>query len=605
MKRISRFDLCTFCAILSFSQAYSLPANLTCVLKYRNWIDRDGLVIRWTVPDSISTRQDLNVIVTWMKEFSGGVDYGACDETTVTSCKMNYGSMIFTYEFFLNVSVADKRNQTLFQQQWFINPDDCRLPPPLTAVVADVINSTCIDISWYYDAECSDFDDKLYRILVIHEKKILYPNGFDLVTLCNGSYLVCDLHPFTSYTFMVQCKLGDWNLTPRGHFSNSSTISARTKQDVPSEAPAMVDGGYSYIENMCDAENTRQLEIFWKDIPDNSKNGIIETFQLNITASDQKTTQNVPVAGHTFSVILVLRCDTSYVITNRAVTIVGPSANYTHMTVPEYAEDVDIIDEVIPIYVDGSFHVFWTLKDSGTDLNNTRFVLFWCVKIRTHTCVDDVDWITVPASLPEITLSLQKDLAPHQYQIGLATTHTGIHWASCYYLTSQDLEPPSGLAVEEDMSLPGGSLIVKWVNWPCENRAPGPFVRYFLLSYCKVKDVGSKKCTGDILQVKVGKDKRSFIFSDLVPYAVYKLSISTVGWDTQGNRSQSVWGTASMSGPSVGRRWIAIGVVAVLFFATLILISYRVARKCARFYTKCARISVPENPDNVSEQGLL
>lgn len=583
-----------FCTVLCFSQESTLPADITCVLTYRQWALFDNLYVSWTVPDSIATRQNLNVNVTWFNLYRIGIE--TCDEKTMTSCKWNYGSVGIYSDFILNVSITDKINEILFQQQWLINPDDCRLPPPITTVVADVVNSTCVDVSWYYGARCTGFDRKLYRILVSNKQIISVGSG--LVTLCNSSHRVCDLRPFTNYTFIVQCKAADFFYTPRGYFSNSSTVSARTLSDVPTEAPVMVDGGYSYIENMCDTNNTRKLEIYWKDIPSDSKNGLIETF--NLTVFNQNEIRHVTVGGDLFSTTLVLRCDVSYDVINKARTDAGPSAYDANMKIPLYAQGDDIIDEVIPIYDNNSFRVFWTLKASGSYLNTTQFVLFWCPQTSKQTYA--VDWISVPASPSGLTLSLENGISPHRYQIGLATKHTGIHWAPCYYLNSSELEPPDGLDVDDDVSLPYGSLIVKWVNPPCHSRSPGPFVRFFILECCKVTDINDKMCIGDLYNVKIGKDKSAYTFTGLEPGAVYKLSISAVGLtdlDTQSSRSRSVWGRASMASDGISTKLIIIAVIAVFFvFAMFITVCCRAKRKFTRLYKEKFKISTPEDKIN-------
>ncbi|XP_053394471.1 interleukin-6 receptor subunit beta-like [Mercenaria mercenaria] len=520
---------------LQHGHADDINDDLTCVIKYDNWVSPASVTVNWTIPPLTVDPEDLKINITWYTL----QNTGPCPEIRLTSCTWYYGyAMNFYFNFNVSVIITTKTAQErIFNKDWDVDPDACRKPPGIDHMVTESINSTCVNVSWWYNktSKCSSFDGKFYQISygrkIQTEFKTHDPENSTLVTVCNTSRIICNLQPFTMYVFDIQAKFGDWKGQISGHFSDSKLTTLTTLEDVPAGAPDMARGGFSVIENKCTNENIRTIRIYWKDVPSHLKHGIITHFLMDIRElpeSGKPVTKSIH--GQSYNYLVTLKCNTKYEIRLQAETSVGISSVYSSLSIPDTTRDSErAIKHVIPVIANESFHVYWLNDIEGDTQSSVEHRVFWCLKNVGNHCMSPINWTKVSNNSSFVSVPVQHWSLSHNYRFGVGYGDTGITWENCHYTQTEDLRPPVGLRLESNAVSPDGSMSFYWDNYPCESHPPSPFTNQFVISFCTVKGKNDKTCLGTPSKTIVDGRRNAYVFTDMDPDEVYMICLQAVG----------------------------------------------------------------------------
>ncbi|CAH1774161.1 unnamed protein product, partial [Owenia fusiformis] len=96
------------------------------------------------------------------------------------------------------------------------------------------------------------------------------------------------LHPYQNYTFDVSVKVASRNSSDPEAWSDSKQDKARTKQDIPARGPGVHGGGFE-IRDVNPSDSTRTVVVYWEDIPQEDKNGILIDCRVRDVSEDGPT----------------------------------------------------------------------------------------------------------------------------------------------------------------------------------------------------------------------------------------------------------------------------------------------------------------------------
>ncbi|XP_060554129.1 uncharacterized protein LOC132715167 [Ruditapes philippinarum] len=575
--------------------------DVTCVMTYQNWISPTSLTVNWALPRQAPKREQMDINITWYS-----FNVGSCPEMELTSCTWNYGSgMSFNENFRLSVIIIEKKTKHMvFNKEWEVNPDDCLKAPSVDKVLLEAINSTCINMTWWYEerSKCSDFDDKYYQISYrkndTESVMVVNHGNITIETSCNTSRIVCDLHPYTTYIFNVQTKFCDWQKMIRGHYSDGTFSMFTTPEDVPAGVPGVTTGCFSEVQNKCTDENIRVIRIYWKDVSSDLKQGIITHFMLDIfinTTTSNRHVTSLSVPGDNYNNLATLTCDSGYDIRLRAATSVGASSLYSSLFIPQFNEgNEDIIQDVVPVIANNSFLVYW-LMNPQTGINRSSDLrVFWCYKDVTNRCMSPINWTNISEESSFGYVLNQDGPVPRRYRFGIGHVETGIKWSKCLYTQAEDLRPPVGLRLESHKSSPPGSIVIYWDNLPCESQPPRPYINQFIITICKVKL--NNLCQDKAVVKYVTGERNNIRISDLDSSVSYMVCVQSEGlfMDHRGQNSCII---GKPAGAKRNHSSLIVVVVAssciVVCFICVICGIVKVKNKMKKF-----PITVPEFIDN-------
>ncbi|KAH9504633.1 hypothetical protein Btru_062477 [Bulinus truncatus] len=312
------------------------------------------------------------------------------------------------------------------------------------------------------------------------------------------SWKICGLKPFTSHNFSIVCQAK--------YFSDPSNYSYTTPQKAPLSGPEAMNG--SYISEECTQESVnRNVTLFWKDVKETEKNGIIKRIIIkykNIEMSVEKekyfTTLNLP-------------CNSQETVKLFAENDAGHSLNPTMLTIaPHFFK--------VPQEMKNSFSVELTNASSvqaiwqNDDYNNSkRFTVFWLEDFVDGSIKGPVYWKHVPKNHTSISLSLTKPLL---FKVGLVISDDNLGWTSPIEWTDCFYEPSSlPTIVEIDVRPSQESVIIIWEKIEC-----------------------NKLNKEDIKTLQISPAESSYILTQLIPNTSYKLAAYARAGDKKGPMSE-------------------------------------------------------------------
>lgn len=588
-------------------------------------MEPDYLFLNWTVPEDLLqtyNKSELKVHVEWSME----ENHGVCGEVTLLTCKMYYGERgpaDFNFEFNLTVNIMTNNgsNVTLFRSRWLINnPFDCHQPPKVGIISARPLNSSCVEIRWAYRKEqrCRDFTGctKSYRI---HYKSVGQDDSFWSVlpvnpenNSCNGSAVICELAPYTVYDVGVDCRNREPTKNGQdlgqdleyGHWSDISIVSVLTGENIPSAAPEMLLGGFSYVRRDCDIAGERNVAFFWKPVPENYRNGKIQGYNITIhKAVDHSETlvKSYDVLGEdSISSTAVLLCSSAYVVFIKAFTLAGQSEKSSSCFVPEHSSVLDLKADILPTIIEprGDIQVSWIFQSNYT-FTITNYTVFWCQKTLDGKCQSRISWTHLPQKEDHCLLNSSALYQPaHKYMLGLSvqSSHgsTGVMWSKCLYAGDNDTDIQSPQNIRFMDNHIKGTLLIQWDYPSCDSGSSRPYVVSYIVYLCVLDSEAETTCSGELRSKRVKGRESRVLFSDLDPsqqYGAYVVAVTRS--NTMSQQSKFIIGKAYNSDLNAAQ--IAGTVIVAALGASLMVIGVvAIFRRCRKWLQR--RVPIAEIP---------
>lgn len=333
------------------ADATKLVDDIACVLKQKDWVEEDYLLLSWALPANVSryTDSDLYVTARWYRDIGSGT----CSEVTLTSCKMNYGddSSPRNFELGFNLTVTITAGEdVLFKKTALINSiEACREPPGVGSVSANSLNTSCVTVTWAYIEQqyCSDLRwKKTYQICYrrVHKGQILWQTHIIETKsrdTCTGTAIICGLSPYTVYEIGLECR-GTNIFGEETAWSEPASLVIQTKESVPSAAPEVTSSGFSYNKRDCVEDGMREVTIYWKTLPEEYVHGVLRGYRIEIykiVLHSQTFVRSHDVLGDDAVAFTTdLSCTSAYVIFLKAFTVIGTSEESSSIIIPKSEE---------------------------------------------------------------------------------------------------------------------------------------------------------------------------------------------------------------------------------------------------------------------------
>ncbi|KAH3696160.1 hypothetical protein DPMN_083624 [Dreissena polymorpha] len=510
-------------------------SELSCVINYKSWLVPRDINLRWTIKDldtDASAPDSFHVIANWTSDGFWGI----FQNVTPTSCACAYNPALgdcldFREPFILHVHVMLKNQTTIFEEQWQIDPIDCEKPPAVGEVNVTVLNNHSVNVSvtWSRQLPIPRATEAkyyfMYRKNGLKDWKEVQNNVSRSTT--GISTVVVGLSPFTKYEFTVTCRKLNLTGSLYGHPSDIISVNeARTDEAPPSMAPELCRDCFSIVHSdrrLCN------VILYWKDIPIEAKNGLIQQFNLevsNITSSASTFSSKYSVPGNVFRYHVTLPCRQLYTVNLQA----GNSAGWSDESSIDINTSDSPISEVIPEVnrdVNSSLSVSWTGPHLVTDTRHaadSRASVYWCFKDASGECDQSSPIVTVPST--HLSLHLSSDHPIGRYRVGVAYDTGGIVWAKCIYYKPEAVTKLSmALTVTSD-GMPSRTLLVQWTTPSCGQVEPVYYISEFVLTYCQRSEQDAN-CTGLGTSVKLSNTLTSYVLEALNQHNIYLITMQS------------------------------------------------------------------------------
>ncbi|XP_060570493.1 uncharacterized protein LOC132728833 isoform X2 [Ruditapes philippinarum] len=362
-------------------------------------------------------------------------------------------------------------------------------PDPVAKLTSTTINSTCVIVKYHTNNSQMQYP-KQHKLII--SNKWDEPNEITFNTTYwseKGTHrrTVCNLHPYTTYTFSVSIQpTGD----EAGYFSDSRTTEATTYSDIPSASPAVAEGGYSFNAMECKhLKSKRRICIPLKPIEEENENGPMNGIVLLVTNTDtgeqfdEEFTEKL-----TYVCLSDLQCNTSYNIMFKARNVNGTSEKNSSLFIPPVAL-VPPLEVKVEAGQDTDVYMSWTQTE-----NATGYMVFWC-RNRNGNCAtrNGVDWKYFPMDTTEGIIRIKGEYFPRDFLYGVsALTETGgggIEWQDCVYLRHADPKrEPKNVVVS--LGSEDNTLVVTWDKLMC--KSDEPYIDMYNVRYTQLNNGNEK-----------------------------------------------------------------------------------------------------------------
>ncbi|XP_041357334.1 interleukin-6 receptor subunit beta-like [Gigantopelta aegis] len=407
-----------------------------------------------------------NIAVTLLWTSAGAEGWSNCISFTKTSCFWNKTEFPKMNPLWMNVTVHNQRRPSSVATSMFnINKIMIVKPSPVQNLVSETVNSECVDLRWEHSQSTKGV---MYRVN--------YTSGVEWVTVVSNislwNYRVCDLSPFTNYTFLVEAHPNK----SEGFWSDPRQTLSKTTDDVPEVGPNITSG--SYIEE-CD-KGRRNVTLYFKAPREELRNGILTRFELKIKNRETGDTYSQLASVEETTAVLNLKCDTVYDVEMFAMTRVGASKTPSTITINKYAAVTMPRLFRIQTIENGSSKVMakWDAPEDGERTITTT--VFWCIRFRApNICKEPFEWIVVKGK-NEVALPLENVLN-YLFAVSRDTEagSSGLSWTRCLYRFNKKPDVPSDVRVSSSGN--DLTLNVMWNGLWCNSNSMSLLSKYIIL----------------------------------------------------------------------------------------------------------------------------
>ncbi|KAL3869606.1 hypothetical protein ACJMK2_042273 [Sinanodonta woodiana] len=504
------------------------PENFSC--QVYNW---EKLTCRWDMIPYFH-KADINVecFMTISQKLEGSdakIEWTQCPNGSFTSFTTNDFTPDLDHWFHFNITNTVRRKVTT-SAAIHISLDHIVKPAPVDFISFPNISDTCVTVVWShskqfqknvfrvrYTSDCSSEQEKRTR-----EMKIT----------------VCDLNPFTNYTFVVDSRPVKYlsaeenSLDTTGFTSDPINSSVITMPAVPAANPKLL----SYVDELDTESRFREVLVYWEPLPPcdlhdspsgqwyeiiTKERGSEKT--LKSVVNDSKAISQplmLPDQGKPYDVMLRVitgskkkREDFSHlVIWPRKQSPVAPSM------IVEYDE------------MNGGTNFYITLNQMETSQSQTSHVLYWCHSQRGSRCEKAPSLKEINGSSTEIFIKnymmdvyIRFGVESQQPVLG-EITRSGIQMGTCIYKKNlKPLIPPKNFHIAKGISEREGELSLQWDPYDCNSREPeSGYVLNYTLYYCQVTDESS--CNYNTSNsISIQRDMHNYTMKKLIPGGRYKV----------------------------------------------------------------------------------
>ncbi|KAK3593373.1 hypothetical protein CHS0354_021945 [Potamilus streckersoni] len=502
------------------------PENFTC--QVYNW---DRLTCTWDMIPYFH-KEDITVECFWKSDLQSGYSniWGSDFSTkTFTSFTMDSFNMMPKYWFYFNITNI-ARNIVNTSATFEINPFKIVKPAPVELISFENVNDTCVTVAWSHSRQ---FRPKMFRVRYTSEC-----SSEQQITTQEMIGTVCDLNPYTNYTFVVDSIPVDQMskgtaLNTVGFISDPRNSSITTKSAVSGANPKLL----SYTDVPCPKSSCRNILVYWKplspcdlhDSPSSQQYEIIikqrgSEVIWNSVAMDSKA------VSHT---LMLPDEDKVYDVKLRVITGNGKKReDFSHLVIwPRNQSPIapSMVVEYDTMKNGTKFYIILSLTEAQSQ---TSQILYWCRVVRGSGCQEPMSFREINDSSEEIFIGNYvmdfniKFGVESQHNTNGEITRSGIQMAGCIYHKDQKpLIPPKNFHIAQGISEREGELSIKWDPYACNDLESG-YVQNYNLYFCLVNDESSCNFNHsklDLNAVLVERDIHNYTIRNLKPGGRYKV----------------------------------------------------------------------------------
>ncbi|KAL3867782.1 hypothetical protein ACJMK2_040630 [Sinanodonta woodiana] len=573
--------------------------NISC--RVYNW---EMMNCTWDLGVDYNHPENINVTLPWAID-----KHYDCPHLTRTSCTWlpvdGPDSFKSDMTYLMKVNIKDLKTKKEYQASKTYTATTSLLVEPASVKNVTVSrNSSCISLQWKHE--------RMERQLFYKVQFQSQWNKSDLwevidVGLSN-SLTLCDLLPFTNYTFNITCipyvlyRNIDETERAAGFWSKGKCFTVQTSEDVPLKAPEVHVG--NFIEQLsCSEYRCRKIWIFWKPVDKKYSGGHIERYNLDYYDVDHKDHFKDFSTGSSFFKSIHIYLEHSYILKIAAVNAAGVSqhnatlfipASEKKPTVPELIVEADSLTDTIATL---NFTIFNHLSELWKQLTN--FTIYWCKGYKpTQICQEPINWMDVPISQTQITLKLPRLVDENLFGLSVQALtwddqviSSGFIWNTCTYIrNTKPLVPPRN--VELCSFQPNRALCIQWERLLCPNTRA--FVKHYEIMYCKADQ--ELNCSGEVIKLGVSNRFSSFTLYDLDPGVRYRVWLQALSEEGASPTTEPIFqevvdrrlNPSEIGGIAVGSLFFLI-----IFLFGAILCTRRLYRTVKHKYFEPVPIDVP------------
>ncbi|KAK6179404.1 hypothetical protein SNE40_011772 [Patella caerulea] len=218
---------------------------------------------------------------------------------------------------------------------------------------------------------------------------------------------ISELHPYENYTFLIK-----WKYIVCNYWSDDVTINITTRIGVPSYAPV--------VPNQNHAKGVNETAIYLQKTPEESENGPIINYIVNITYNngkpDNRIERSLPYEskkfnGSSLSIFLPLpNNQQDQTITVQSATAAGVSPKYTTIYVPSNRKEIDNDLTRLESQSYNETHDQLDVEDVATA---DSLDIFWCMGIylsgkKLVDCKSGIHYVTISPATKTIIIPRPK-----------------------------------------------------------------------------------------------------------------------------------------------------------------------------------------------------
>ncbi|KAH9499930.1 hypothetical protein Btru_076950, partial [Bulinus truncatus] len=594
-------------------------SNFTC--KVFNW---ESMICTWKL--GIHYVHNDNIKISLVYTYDG--TQNDCPNLTSTSCiwPKEYYYHGHLYYIKVVVSTVNKNIVLAFNEseQYRIETQLYVQPAPVDRFKAQVINSSCVNLTWDHSAKSREkiykayytSNNKMREILLVDEE-------------VNNYYaLVCHLTAFTSYKFQIAVlpQPVQTEAETQGFLSEWRHVEANTSEDVPASAPEICSGCYYDVAcSQNKSSNNRCIQLFWKDLNAAEKRGEITEYKVTTETKSRKKIFNrlrVYVNKHkhlsTAEIYFQEVENAPTEISLTPGTMKGFSEKSSFLIVPSKSKSPKPPNNFLverEKLNNGTYHYYisWAALHSSHKmvLKYKSVTIVWCYRTSDKKCHKNVHWAVLDSDSVtyELTLKVQDLLIGISAQVedDGYTLSSGTTWADCIYMRNQVPHlPPKNVKISSAHSLLKNSLHIVWQNFQCLEDAS--YVLEYLIKYCPTFE--GLACNGEYCPTfeglacndaekteNVSNHKNEVTLRNLKGNTKYKLQIIAVSAAGLGPPSETFIFDVMEAAPESDTTWVTVIVVVfVLLISIMSIVTWRCYKMCLKSSDKFQEIDIASNP---------
>ncbi|KAL3869607.1 hypothetical protein ACJMK2_042274 [Sinanodonta woodiana] len=502
------------------------PENFSC--QVYNW---EKLTCTWDMIPYFH-KADITVDCFWKNDLESGDRIWSSNFATknFTSFTMDNFNMMPKYWFYFNItniirSIAN--NSAIFD----INPYKIVKPAPVDFISFPNINDTCVTVVWSHS--------KQNRLIVFRVQYTSECSTEQQITTRKMNITVCDLNPYTNYTFVVDSRPVDLDsegnsLDTVGFTSEPRDSLVTTMSAVPAANPKLL----SYTDVQCPEKQCRKVLVYWKPLSPCDLHDSLSGPQYEIITNQigSPKTENYTADSKALSYSMMLPDDSKvYEVKLRVKTGTGMMReDFSYLVIwPRKQSPIapNMIVEYVTMKTGTQFYITLSLTEAQSQ---TSQILYWCHVVLGFECKEAMSFKNINGSSDEIFIgnyvmdSKIKFGVESLYHSSGEIIRSGIQMARCIYQKDKKpLIPPKNFHIAKGIAEREGELSLQWDPYDCNSPEPeSGYVLSYTLYYCQVTDESAcdfNHSMIDLNAISIERDIHNYTVNGLKPGGRYKV----------------------------------------------------------------------------------